>query len=35
MDAGPLGTIRAADRFTVRNGRIVADELVFDTAALG
>ena len=35
MDAGPLGTIRAADRFTVRNGRIVADELVFDTAVLG
>jgi len=35
MDAGPLGTVRAADRITVRNGRIVADELLFDTAAMG
>ncbi len=35
LAAGPLGTIRVADRITVRNGRIVADELVFDTAALG
>jgi hypothetical protein len=35
VDAGPLGTIRAADRITVRNGRIVADELLFDTAAVG
>ncbi|MGI5128090.1 nuclear transport factor 2 family protein [Pseudonocardia sp. CA-107938] len=34
MDAGPLGTIRAADRITVRDGRIVADELLFDTAVL-
>jgi ketosteroid isomerase-like protein len=34
MDAGPLGTIRAADHFVVRAGRLVADQLVFDTYAL-
>jgi hypothetical protein len=35
MHAGLLGTIRAADRITVRGGRIITDELLFDTAALG
>ncbi|MFC0624166.1 nuclear transport factor 2 family protein [Kribbella deserti] len=34
MDAGPLGTIRAADHFVVRDGRVVSDQLVFDTHAL-
>lgn len=28
---GPFGTLRAADRLVVRAGRIVSDQLVFDT----
>ena len=31
MATGPFGTLRAADRLVVRAGRIVSDELVFDT----
>jgi hypothetical protein len=31
METGPFGTIRAADHLVVRDGRIVADTLVFDT----
>jgi SnoaL-like protein len=35
MKTGPFGTIRAANYFVVRAGRITSDVLVFDTARLG
>lgn len=35
MKTGPFGTIRAADYFLVRDGRITSDILVFDTKPLG
>ncbi|WP_433440506.1 nuclear transport factor 2 family protein [Nonomuraea sp. CA-141351] len=35
METGPFGTIRAVDHLVVRDGKIVADTLVFDTGALG
>lgn len=31
MHTAPFGTLRAADYFEVRNGKITADKLVFDT----
>jgi SnoaL-like protein len=31
MATGPFGTLRAVDHLVVRDGRIVADTLVFDT----
>ena len=31
MKTGPFGTMRAADHFVVRDGKIVSDQLVFDT----
>ena len=31
MRTGPFGVLRAADYFEVRNGKITADKLVFDT----
>ncbi|BDZ59356.1 nuclear transport factor 2 family protein [Barrientosiimonas endolithica] len=34
MHTGPFGTIRAAEHYTIRDGHIVADVLVFDTASL-
>lgn len=34
MTTGPFGTLRAADRLTVRDGRITSDTLVFDTHPL-
>jgi len=34
MKTGPFGTIRAANYFLVRDGRITSDVLVFDTALL-
>jgi len=34
MHTGPFGTIRAAEHYRVRDGRIVSDRLVFDTAPL-
>lgn len=34
MRTGPFGTLRAADRLVVRAGRIVLDQLVFDTRPL-
>jgi ketosteroid isomerase-like protein len=34
MRTGPFGTMRAADTFVVRDGRIVSDRLVFDTYEL-
>lgn len=34
MKTGPFGTIRAADHFVVRDGKIISDELVFDTHEL-
>jgi ketosteroid isomerase-like protein len=35
MKTGPFGTIRAADSFAVRDGKITCDLLVFDTRPLG
>ncbi|GAB3752115.1 nuclear transport factor 2 family protein [Microlunatus parietis] len=34
MQTGPFGTIRAADHFVVRDGKIISDQLVFDTYEL-
>ncbi len=34
MHTGPFGTIRAAERYRFRDGRIVFDQLVFDASAL-
>ncbi len=34
MHTGPFGTIRAAEHYRVRDGRIASDQLVFDTAPL-
>jgi ketosteroid isomerase-like protein len=34
MKTGPFGTVRAADTFVVRDGKIVSDRLVFDTYEL-
>jgi len=31
MTTGPFGTLRAANHFQIRDGRIIADKLVFDT----
>ena len=31
METGPFGTLRAVDHIVVRDGRIVSDNLVFDT----
>lgn len=31
MQTGPFGTMRAADHFVIRDGKIVSDQLVFDT----
>jgi hypothetical protein len=31
MATGPFGTLRAVDHLVVRDGRIIADMLVFDT----
>jgi hypothetical protein len=31
METGPFGTIRAVDHLVVRDGRIIADTLLFDT----
>jgi ketosteroid isomerase-like protein len=35
MKTGPFGTIRAADYFQVRAGKITSEVLVFDTKPLG
>jgi len=35
MKTGPFGTIRAADYFVVRDGKIISEVLVFDTKPLG
>jgi ketosteroid isomerase-like protein len=34
MHTGPFGTIRAAENYRFRDGRIVSDRLVFDTAPM-
>lgn len=34
LGTGPFGTVRAADTFVVRDGKIVSDGLVFDTYEL-
>lgn len=34
MKTGPFGTIRAADHFVIRAGKIISDLLVFDTHPL-
>ncbi|WP_328988482.1 nuclear transport factor 2 family protein [Kribbella sp. NBC_01245] len=34
MELGPLGTIRASDHLVVRDGRVISDQLVFDTHVL-
>jgi ketosteroid isomerase-like protein len=34
MHTAPFGTLRVAEHFTVRDGLIAADQLVFDTAPL-
>jgi limonene-1,2-epoxide hydrolase len=34
MVTGPFGTLRAADHLVIRDGRITADRLVFDTYEL-
>ena len=34
METGPFGTLRAVDHLVVRDGRITADTLVFDTYEL-
>jgi ketosteroid isomerase-like protein len=31
MKTGPFGTLRAADHLVIRDGKIVSDQLVFDT----
>lgn len=34
MDLGPLGTIRASDHLIVKAGKVISDQLVFDTHVL-
>lgn len=34
MKTGPFGTLRAADHFVIKDGKIVSDQLVFDTHEL-
>jgi hypothetical protein len=34
MHTGPFGTIRAAEHYRLRDGRIFSHELIFDTAPL-